>query len=69
MITWTSERSGRASTGVCLTDQSPQAVSMRVSSSTRKRLPTDQRIIEGIMVGLLAHWVQRAESGCPPGGE
>ncbi|MNE82486.1 hypothetical protein D3C80_1792120 [compost metagenome] len=53
MITCTSERSGRASTGVCLTDQSPQAVSMRVNSSTRKRLPTDQRMMEGIMIWLL----------------
>ena len=61
MITCTSERSGRASTGVCLTDQSPQAVSMTVNSSTRKRLPMDQQIIDGIMVLLLAHFVQRAE--------
>ncbi|MNO38626.1 hypothetical protein D3C76_287330 [compost metagenome] len=64
MITWTSERSGRASTGVCFTDQSPQAVSMTVNSSTRKRLPTDQRMMAGIMIGLLSHGAQKVKSGC-----
>ncbi len=54
MMTCTSERSGRASMGVCLTDQTPQATANSVASNTRKRLATDQRISAAIMAGLRA---------------
>jgi hypothetical protein len=36
---------------------------MAVSSSTRKRLPMDQRIMDGIMAWLLPYGVQAAEHG------
>src|SRR6056297_276316 len=43
-MTWTSDRSGMASSGVSRRAISPQAVRMTVASSTRKRLCTDQRM-------------------------
>ena len=49
MITCTSDRSGRASTGVRTSDQTPYAVTIDVASNTRKRLAIDQRISLAIM--------------------
>src|SRR5207247_1864796 len=52
MITCTSERSGSASSGVFITEYTPQALTISVASSTRKRLLIDQRIRRAIIAGL-----------------
>ena len=49
MMTWTSDKSGSASTGVLRTPHTPQAVSITVASRTRSRFATDQRIRRAIM--------------------
>ena len=44
MMTCTSDKSGKASSGVCCTDHTPHAAIISVASSTKNRLTTDQRI-------------------------
>ena len=52
MMTCTSDKSGKASTGVLRSAQTPQAAIISVASSTSKRLAIDQRISRAIMAGL-----------------
>src|SRR3989344_102100 len=54
MMTCTSDRSGKASRGVLATEYTPHALSIKVASSTRKRLVMDQRIRRAIMAWSLA---------------
>ena len=49
MMTCTSDRSGSASSGVRSSDQTPQAATISVASSTRKRFAIDQRISAAII--------------------
>src|SRR5580704_8917079 len=48
-ITWTSEISGTASSGVRVIAQMPHAVRMTVPVNTRNRLPAHQSMIRSIM--------------------
>src|SRR5437588_8255597 len=51
-ITWTSEMSGTASSGVAVIAQMPHRVSTTVPVKTRKRLPVHQSIVRAIMAWL-----------------
>src|ERR1700719_1317434 len=49
-ITWTSEISGTASSGVRVIAQMPHTVRMTVPVNTRNRLPAHQSMIRSIMI-------------------
>src|SRR5450631_2857949 len=51
-ITWTSDKSGNASSGARRTAHKPQAPRPRAASSTNSRLPRDQRMRLPITVDL-----------------
>ena len=59
MMTCTSDRSGKASNGVLCTEYTPQALIIKLASSTRKRFAMDHRIRLAITSCSLSLRMQR----------